>query len=149
MIFHKVNFDLTDKQLKNLANKKAINIKHNQMGQGIHVIHLSDANMKHVDKCSKNKKGVRVKLNDDEFHQNMEDGEGIGRFFKNLGRKIKSVAKPVLNYAVDHPELAAMALEGAGINSINNLNNNIIMSLRKGSAEMKEIKSNEEKWRRY
>jgi hypothetical protein len=138
MIFHKVNLDLTDSQLNNLIKKKAINIKHSQLGQGVHIIHLHDLNMKNIDKAHKNTKGVRIKLNDEEHEKNMEEGEGIGRFFRNLGRKIKSIAKPVLKYSIDNaPELADLGLDlsrGAGIKN----NDNNIMAFKKGSLEAKQ-----------
>jgi len=138
VIFHKVNLDLNNNQLKNLVNKKAINIKHNQLGTGIHIVHVSDKTLQKMDKTNKLKKGFRLKLNDDEHNETMQDGEGIGRFFKSLGRSFKKVAEPVANNLLEHaPEIAELALE-TGESIKNNNVNNISMPLKKGSSEAKE-----------
>jgi hypothetical protein len=138
VIFHKVNLDLNNNQLKNLVNKKAINIKHNQLGTGIHIVHVSDKTLQKMDKTNKLKKGFRLKLNDDEHNETMQDGEGIGRFFKSLGRSFKKVAEPVANNLLEHaPEIAELALE-TGESIKNNNINNISMPLKKGSSEAKE-----------
>jgi hypothetical protein len=139
VIFHKVNLDLNNNQLKNLVNKKAINIKHNQLGTGIHIVHVSDKTLQKMDKTNKLKKGFRLKLNDDEHNETMEDGEGIGRFFKSIGRSFKKVAEPVANNLLEHaPEYADLALTLSGESIKNNNVNNISMPLKKGSEEAKE-----------
>jgi hypothetical protein len=143
VIFHKVNLDLTNNQIKNLINKKAINLKHGQLGNGIHLVHVNDSTLKKMDKTNKLKKGFRLKLNEDEHNETMQDGEGIVSFFRKFGKKLrplKSIATNAIGTKIAqeifNPLTENIALESGA--SIKNIMNNISMPFQKGSASAKE-----------
>jgi len=81
MTYHKVKIaKLSKAQILKLLKGKRIRIK----GGSIHDIHLTEGQKKEFDKL---KHGKALTIHFDEA-QVLHHGEGIGRFFKNIGKKI-------------------------------------------------------------
>ena len=84
MTYHKVKIaKLSKAQILKLLKGKRIRIK----GGGIHEIHLTE-HQKHLFDKLKNGKALTIQFDE---HQAEHNGEGIGRFFKNIGKKYPKV----------------------------------------------------------
>jgi hypothetical protein len=84
MKMHEVTIKLTKSQILKILNDQPFDVKHEHIGHGKHVLHLSTKNLKKLQNGE-----TKLKLSDDEKNHTIEGNGGIGHFFKNIGRKLK------------------------------------------------------------
>jgi hypothetical protein len=93
-----IDFHLSTAQLKKLATGKVIQLKHAQIGTGIHRLYINPATHKKVVKAHASGKGVRLQLSEEEIEHN---GEGfrqwIGKVWKGIKGAYNKVLKPILS----------------------------------------------------
>ncbi len=77
VIFHKVNLDLTNIQIKNL------------LGNGVHFVYISDETLIKMNITNKLIKGLKLKLNNYEHNETMQHLDSIGQFFQILEEVFK------------------------------------------------------------
>jgi hypothetical protein len=97
-----VKLDLSDSQLSKMRNKKPVQIKPSQLGNGS-TVHLDDANYSKLVKAYNNGKSVRITLNANEAELSggslKSFGRKVNKAFKdpNLGRKISNTSRKIKN----------------------------------------------------
>lgn len=97
-----VKLDLSDSQLSKMRNKKPVQIKPSQLGNGS-TLHLDDANYNKLVKAYNNGKSVRITLNAEEAELSggslKSFGRKVNKAFKDpdLGRKISNTSRKIKN----------------------------------------------------
>ena len=86
-----VKLKLTKSQILKIINDEPITVTHKHLGHGNHVIHLHSKNYNKVAKAHENQGSTKIHLDDVEALNTLE-GNGLGHFFKSLGRKIEHTA---------------------------------------------------------
>jgi hypothetical protein len=92
-----IDFSLSHPQLQKLSKGKPIQLKHSQIGTGIHRLYVNPMTHKKVSKAYMMGKGVRIQMSAEELAKN---GEGFKDFLKGAWKGIKkvyNVLKPVLS----------------------------------------------------
>jgi hypothetical protein len=88
---HLLNLKLTKRQILRIINHEPFTISHKHFGHGRHEILLNPYNYNKVVKANNRKGTTKITLDDDETKKTLE-GNGLGHFFKSLGRKIEHTA---------------------------------------------------------
>lgn len=81
-----VSVDLTPRNVSRLRNGHTVQLKHSQIGSGVHKLHINDALAKKIEAALKKQKGVKIQLSAEEI-----DGSGLR--LKDIGRALKGAAK--------------------------------------------------------
>jgi hypothetical protein len=89
MKMHEVIIKLTKSQILKILNDEAFDVKHEHIGHGKHILHLSTKNLRKLQNGEN-----KLKLSNDEKYHTIEGNGGIGKFFKNVGRKLKHTFTP-------------------------------------------------------
>jgi hypothetical protein len=93
---HEVNLKLTSQQYRKIMNDIPIKVKHSQIGNGIHSLHLHDHNYHKLEKAFGRKGSCTLHLHPEEKEHIIHAGS-IGSWFRKVGKTLKNkVINPIV-----------------------------------------------------
>ena len=84
-----IKFVLSHKQLQKLHSHSPVQLKHEQIGHGEHILHVKKRQATKIMKAHQLGKGCRIQLDGDEYEESVAHGGAFLDFLKNTGQFLK------------------------------------------------------------